>query len=497
MNTTSDPVAPERRYVGIHHRIKRNAEGEARPTKVALCNLNGGVPVPAIIEIEDEQGELDFLHARLPVHWSNVDPQGFDGDISKHPQHHWTSRKLKEGEENHEQFPPALVFQMPKEKKAWHIITKLPDQWEGLRKGDIVLMLLGGSGDYLAYAASIKCAQVGAEIFRCQPSALKEFRESKGDTDTSNDAFRIVQFYLEKPDAFYPVTAKEANMIVAREKFRARQALQQDRKACHLRLLSQAIGVVFINPEGLYPQGSIEREYDRLAATDTIFAALMQREKQLDREIAKALEAIPIYGSLFKPIEGVGPIIAAGILTVIGDIRRFVCLGKDLEHRSGKLKKFCGIVPRPDGSFPRKRGGEILGYNPDIRQSLFLLGDQFNRRPGSVWGAKLLAEKKRLREREPYQVVETTDGKKHQLVPGKFEKKKGGKYLITLEGGERVEVTGKLRYYDGHILRMAIWSTLRQFVEHLYDEWTKLEGVGEYANDSGTIPTVLQPAAAA
>jgi hypothetical protein len=90
----------------------------------------------------------------------------------------------------------------------------------------------------------------------------------------------------------------------------------------------------------------------------------------------------------------------------------------------------------------RQRRGQVSNWRKPARQSLFLLGDQFNRRPGSEWGMKLLANKKTLRERHPE--VVTTD-------------------------------TGKKRYNDGHIHKLATWMTLRQFLKFLHRKWWKLE----------------------
>jgi hypothetical protein len=41
---------------------------------------------------------------------------------------------------------------------------------------------------------------------------------------------------------------------------------------------------------------------------------------------------------------------------------------------------------------------------------------------------------------------------------------------------EVIEIAGgKKRYYDGHIHRLAIWKTLREFVKWLYAEWKDVE----------------------
>jgi hypothetical protein len=39
-----------------------------------------------------------------------------------------------------------------------------------------------------------------------------------------------------------------------------------------------------------------------------------------------------------------------------------------------------------------------------------------------------------------------------------------------------VKVSGKQKYFNGHLHKMAIWRTLGQFAEWLYWKWRTLEG---------------------
>lgn len=49
------------RTIGIRHRRKRTAEGEARPTMVAIKNDDGSIKE---LELADDQAELDFAFKR-------------------------------------------------------------------------------------------------------------------------------------------------------------------------------------------------------------------------------------------------------------------------------------------------------------------------------------------------------------------------------------------------------------------------------------------------
>lgn len=58
------------RFIGIQHRRKQTAAGEARPTMV--CIMGGRRPVK--LELVDEQAELDFVTGKLPVKFRLIQP---------------------------------------------------------------------------------------------------------------------------------------------------------------------------------------------------------------------------------------------------------------------------------------------------------------------------------------------------------------------------------------------------------------------------------------
>jgi hypothetical protein len=208
------------------------------------------------------------------------------------------------------------------------------------------------------------------------------------------------------------------------------------RIACEQRLHQRFIGQIFCSEAGLYPQGGIEKAYDELKANDLTLKALLSEEAKAERELKKAVETTDVFKNVFEQIEGCGFLITARIISAVGDIRRF--------ETAPKLKKFLGVHVLDDGRFPRRRNSEIANWNNEARQALYLLGEQFNRRPDSVWGKYFRLCKQRLREKHP-------------------EK--------TIEGG-------KTRYSDGHIHKMGAWRCRSRFVEWLFKEWWKLEKAG-------------------
>jgi len=395
------------RIIGIRHRVKQTAEGEARPTMVAIKDGSEGKYYE--LSLSDENAELDFVVGRFPVAYRVIDE---GEDISKFPPHHIKRRKQDDMEK-----------------------ISVPAEYDGLSSGDRVVMVLGGSGDRLAYALSRRGEEIIADVVRIPPSVFKRFRKSEC-REIEDDHKTLVAF-AEQSHTFtlyHPITVRDRDLIKTQEAFRARKDAQKDRIACEQRLRQRFIGRIFLSDSGYYPEGSIEDEYDKMKATDIILRNLIGEEKEREKELRKAVNELNVWHAIFSPIKGCGEVIAAGIITPIGNILRF--------PTDAKLKKFAGVHVLEDGRFARKRIGIVANWNPQLRQALYLLGDQFNRNPNSVWGQKLREYKVKFREKHP-EVVEN----------------------------------GKKKYSNGHIHKMATWRTLTKFVEWLHKEWTRIEQV--------------------
>ena len=389
-----------KRYIGVRHRVKKTADGEARPTQVVIVH---GVE-KKVLELEDENAELDFVLGRLPVAYREVDP---GEDISSVIERHVKRKKLDGGLER----------------------VSVPEEYEGLKSGDVVAMVLGGSGDNLAFALSRKAEENGAKVLRIPPFELKARRTGE---DKDEDAELLATLAMKSPGLFYEATPKDRTLIMIRETFAARMEAMKERIACEQRLRTYVVGAVFRNKEGLFPEGAIEELFEKEKANDVILEALEKEEKKRAKEMDKALAEFDVYQAVLSKVEGCGPAIAARIISSVMDIRRF--------ENEAKLKAFCGVHVGEGGKFVRRRKGTVANWSPDARQGLYLLADQFNRRPDSVWGKKLLEYKVKFREKHPEEVVD-----------------------------------GKKRYSKGHIHKMAMWRTITKFVEWLYREWSRLE----------------------
>ena len=459
------------RLIGIRHRVKRNQEHESKPTQVTVFE-NGKFRA---FELSDETAEMDFVKGTFPV--SMRVPAGGE-DITKFSPHHCDWRKLKK-DEKPEDFPKAMTRK--NEDKVWEVLTKVPATFDGLQAGDTVVMVLGGSGDYLAFAMSRRGENIDADVKRVPPSKLKEFRgEDKKDDDSAN----LIRLYQQSPELYQDVTPRDRDLIQLRIKFVTWQEAMKARMAYEQRLFQWLIGSKFTEETDLYIEGEAKKPfakkkedenilafwargvislaYEWAKKRDKVLQNLVTEEKTRANELEKHLEGMDVYTKVFKPVEGCGPKIAARLIMAIGDIRRF----EDTYRPDGKittgkakLKSFCGVAVDPNGQFRRQRSGEVANWSKEARQALYLIADQFNRRPESEWGLKLREHKVKLRAAHP-DVICKDCSKNGTLVKWDDcpDKKKH-----------------KRAYNDGHIHKMALWRTATKFVEWLYKAWTDLE----------------------
>jgi transposase len=408
------------RTIGIRHRVKATAEGESRPTQVVILDQDGNKL--STYDLADEQAELDFLLGKFPTAFRKLQAsEELGNDV---PNWHLKFRKPKKGEGN----LPGLIFRVVDGEER--IVTHVASEFDGLQPGDQVAMVLGGSGDYFAYALTRRGIELGAWVYRIPPSKLKELR---GEDKKEDDASLLARSYLASPELFYETRPRDSESILIREAQRARIEAMKARIACEQRLHQVVIGQIFCNPDGRFPEGSIEKYYDEARANDPILKALVAEENRRKRALEKAIERSALWTNVLSEVTGCGPAIAGRIVAAVIDIRRF--------PSKEAFKAFAGVHVLKDGKFVRKRRSQVSNWHPDFRQALFLLGDQFNRRAESYWGEKLRENKAKLRAKHPEMLV----------------------------------VEGKKRYTDGHIHNMAIWRTLTQFAMWLYREWKSHE----------------------
>ncbi len=415
------------RIIAVRHRVKQTRSGEARPTQVTIHNDDS---TKDSYDLETETDELDFLLGRFPVLYRAYEE---GEDLTLFRRHHLKYTKVDDGDGG---------------KKE--VVSKVPVKYDGLASGDKVVMALGGSGDRFAFALSKRGEFVGASVHRLPAFELNQRR---GERSKDEDTDTLVEIFRNFPELFYEVGPRDRDLILVKEAFYARREAQQARIGCDQRLTSRVNGQTFLSEEGHYPEGLIEDEADAKKANDMILQALIKEEVGRDKELKVIVHRLSVWNGVFKSIKGVGEVIAAGVIVAVGDIRRF--------KTAPKLKRFLGAHVDADGRFPRRRVGEVANWHPSGRQALYLLSDQFVKRPDSEWGEKYREYKKMLREKHPVPECSVC----------------GTPWQDCRRGQEGVKDFEKhtRRYTDGHIHKMAMKKATTKFVEMLWKKWWELE----------------------
>ncbi len=451
------------RTIGIRHRRKKTVDGEARPTTVAIKVGDKIV----CYDLETETDELDFLMARFPVEWEIVGDEDivwFDAKTAPNGirPHHCKWKKVSKEETA---TCRASHIRQTLDKKGLPItqrLVKIPTAFDGLKNGDRVAMVLGGSGDRFAAALSRHGEEIGAEVFRIPPFSLSE---NRGEVIKDDDHLTFVKLLEENPQLFQKLLPKDRDIIRVRENFNARMEAQRARIGCEQRVYQSLVGSIFLSEEGKFPESLIEDQFDQIKANDTILQGLIAEEERRGKEMKLTVRKLPVFQEIFESVPGCGERIAAGFIASIGGITKFAvpvgsgkhAVSKAIKKTSAKVKAFCGAHVLPDGSFPRRKAGQVANWAPLARQSLYLLTDQFNRKPDSEWGKKLLWKKAELRKAHPEPVEVEVEVK---------------------DNGKKAKKTIK-KYTDGHIHKMALKWTATKFVEWMTRQWLKLEKVYE------------------
>lgn len=499
------------RIIGIQHRTKRTAAGEARPTLVCVLDLETNIRTEH--ELATETDELDFARGQWPKDWRRV----VEGeDITKFKSHHVQMKKVEDGE----------------------VPYKVPAGYDGFKAGDTIVMLLGGSGDRFAYALARNGEAFGGLVMR-----VPAFNLSTDGETTDGHHVRLVDLFLTTPQAFRQVARRDMRVMNVAELQRDRTTAMKNRIACEQQLRQRVIGRTFFT-DGDYPEGKLEDQYDSARANDEGLAVLMNKEARCLSDLEKAVKALDVWKDIFAGINGCGVSIVSGLIAAIGNVSRFLrseemaelldnrrkiaildakadrsAYAKKLEIVDGenhfertvrirklmlvdgrvdeaaylqetlnlmqrnyeirrrganRFKKYCGvhlingwaecsdcghqfdaakhaisegctkchsINVAPKAVFARRRAGVVANWNPIARQALYLLGEQYYRRPDSDGGRKLRAYKEELRLKYPVPVVVGTTK----------------------------------RYTPIHLHRMSRWRPLTRFAEWLFNRWLDVE----------------------
>lgn len=254
---------------------------------------------------------------------------------------------------------------------------------DGVTGQDQVFLENGGAGDKFAYG----CAKQGAKVFRINPGLLKNERQDRN-LAKEESHWLIQVLATEQPERFYPLRETDLAIVELRVWTRGFYTVQQNlRIPAELRLLGLFRDIALVTPREQITAADVEAYCQKQFLDSHVFRGLKEEEKELKKRVESILKGIELYSLVFKPIKGVGPLIAGRIIAEIGDIRRF--------RSEASLKAYAGYHLNGDKQVPKRKAGVASNWNPHLKQAVYAFCDQVNRRPGTSWN-EMLAKRKEL-----------------------------------------------------------------------------------------------------
>jgi len=410
-------------------------------------------------------------------------------------------RELTLKDEDHEMcFLASRCVSLPPVKEGGKAVL-IDYTEEGIRSGDLVLMVMGGSGAFFAFALSKRLEQLGAggvywigsTLFKrlCDEHKLDRSKvKSVGDdgkrTEVTFDHQALPKLFEAAPQHFHRVAARERDLILLTDVVHRRREAMDARMACAHRVRQREKKMAYCVQDA-YPEGGVKVSIEHHVANDVMLKLFLQEEHKIEAELKKLLHGLAVW-KVFEPIEGVGELTAGPLIVAVGDIHRF--------PSSSQLKAFLGMhTLRLDGSkfakgekpefgnskFARRRQGQLSNWNQEGRQALYLIAEQFlTYRQKSPWGQVAQEVKKRFLAKHPTPQVWVKDGEGKvvrtvDIVDGK-RVQGGWEVTYELEGQQVTEVVkGTTKFNPAHINRMVAWRTMTKFVEWLYKAWKATE----------------------
>jgi len=197
-------------------------------------------------------------------------------------------------------------------------------------------------------------------------------------------------------------------------------------------------------------------------------------EKDIEKLIVKQLKNHALWTQYLSKIQGIGPLIAAGLIAYIDDIEKFKHVSSLWQYSGYGMNRFCNNCKKPTFIEVEYATGKIAKKLHPIDSCPICNNETIpvlqKRTPGyqSNWNdrLKVLAWKAST-----------------SFVKQKAEKSKYRKLYEQIKKQERLDHPkkivnkGKTMYNDGHINNRTIRKISKIFLAHLWQTWRRQQGL--------------------
>lgn len=146
------------RHIGIQYRT-----GGKYPTSTVVVIHDGKKRTELVLKLN--QDDLDFVREKLPESFRAVHPEDKPSDFYDR---HITWKALEDGK-------VAPEHQTKTVKGVTYYMHKVPKGYHGLRKDDVVGIMLGGTGGDMAKGLYLRGKEIGAEVWRVPSNTLEYY----------------------------------------------------------------------------------------------------------------------------------------------------------------------------------------------------------------------------------------------------------------------------------------------------------------------------------
>jgi len=193
-----------------------------------------------------------------------------------------------------------------------------------------------------------------------------------------NDRYLLV---MARNQEYGAVTGKKVSSEAVRQVVNAllMGIPEKEREAFVARL-----GLDKLFAQALIPRNDVRKMFKAIIDAmmeDTVMSPFLVSMNDAVKEIKNRLKADKIHETVFAPLPGCGPLIAARMMASIVDIRRF--------RSAAALKAYAGYHHFEDGSRARRMKGRPSNWQEELKQAVYLWTQQTIKLRESPWRAKL------------------------------------------------------------------------------------------------------------
>ncbi len=221
-------------------------------------------------------------------------------------------------------------------------------------------------------------------------------------------------------------------------------------------------------------ENSLTKEQLSVFGITTIFENAHNFEKDIEKLIIKQLKNHALYTQYLVDIQGIGPLLAAGLIAYIDDIEKFDHVSSLWQYSGYGMNRFCPQCKKPTSVLVKYSTGttakklhpfelcpECDGTTTPILQKR-TAGYQSN------WNDKL----KTLAWKASTSFVKQSAAKsKYRKLYDKIKKDERKKHPI------KKIIDGKIMFNDGHINNRTMRKVSKIFLAHVWQTWRRQQGL--------------------